>query len=254
MQTPTVTVAIFEDNATRAELYGHWLDHVDVRVAVTKRQALEVVDGDLTVAVLAEEFGGGAAEKVLELIRARSRYGQVITTSRNRQRVVPSLDVDNHLAKPIFEADLRDRVERLGRQSVFCETLEEYYRATANLTAARKSEDDGAAERVADLEERVSELKPVVIGIRAELDDDDLAAVANLVSRATERYTGAEEGSESKYIPRKCFNCGQEWSVGGGSETANGAVRLGSSVWRCTDCGHIQLGGAAGNPRLTHSQ
>lgn len=254
METPTVTVAIIEDNSTRAELYGHWLDHVDVRIALTKRQVLEAIDGDLTVAILAEEFGDGAAEKVLELIRARTRYCQVVTTTRNRQRVMPTLDVDNHFTKPIFEEDLRERVERLARQTVYCEVLEEYYRTTAKLTAAQKSEDDDAAERAADLEAEVSELKPIIAGIRAELDEDDVASVADLISRASEIPEDAGDEGTSKYIPNKCFNCGRQWGVGRGTDPSKGAVRLGSHVWRCTSCGHIQFGSGAGNPRLTHSR
>lgn len=251
MREPTVTVAIVEDNATRAELYGQWLDHVEVEIALTKRQVQEIVDDDLTVAVLAEEFGEGAGEQVLELIRARTRYAQVITTSRNRSRMLPSLDVDNHLTKPIFEEDLRERVERLARQTIYCEMLQEYYRASAKVTAARKSED--ADEQVRELEEQVAELRPVVVGLKADLDQDDVAAVADLIKRANEVPEGDADGS-SKYIPQKCFNCGRPWGVGRGQDRSKGAVRLGSHVWRCTDCGHIQLGSAAGNPRLTHSK
>lgn len=253
MDKPTVAVAIVEENATRAELYGHWLDHVDVRIALTKRQVNEAVDADLTVAVLAEEFGDGAADAVLDLIRARAPYCQVITTAQDRAREMPSLAVGNHFTKPIFEADLRERVERLARQTVYAQVLEEYYRTSAQLTAAEKSEDDDAAERVADLEARVGDLKSVVGGLRAELDSDDVAAVADLVSRANEIPEDAAEGT-SKYVPKKCFNCGREWGVGRGTDPTQGAVRLGSDVWRCTDCGHIQLGSAAGNPRLTHSR
>lgn len=249
MERPEVTVALIEDNATRADLYGHWLDHLEVRTALTKQQVLDVVDGDVTVAVLAEEFGDGAAAKVLELIRSRTRYCQVVTTAQDRSRVVPKLDVDNHLTKPIFEEALTERVEELARQTVFCELLEEYYRTTIELTTVRNSEDD-SSEREARLEERAAELKPMIAGLRADLNQDDMHVVADLVSREREPDEEATDKT-SKYIPDKCYNCERKWGVGRGTDPSKGAVRLGSHVWRCTNCGHIQMGATAGNPRLT---
>lgn len=251
MDPPEVTVAIIEDNSTRAELYSHWLDYVTVRVPLTKRQVLEVVDDDLTVAVLAEEFGGeGTAAKVLELIRSRTRFCQVVTTTRTRSQVMPALDVDHHLTKPIFEEDLTEKVERLARQTVFCEILREYYGTSMELTTAQKS-DETDPERVADLEAKLEDVKPMVAGLRAELDQEDMGAVADLLTQ--EAPTPADDdGASSKYMPDKCFNCGRTWSAGRGTDPSTGVVRLGSHVWRCTDCGHIQMGATGGNPRLTH--
>lgn len=254
MDSPTVTAAIIEDNATRAKLYGHWLDNMNVRVAVTKRQVVEEIDDDVTVAILAEEFADGAAEKVLQLIRARTRYCQVLTTTENRSQVVPQLDVTNHVTKPIFKDELRERVEGLARQTVYAELLEAYYRSTAQLTALRKSENPpaDAEDRIERLEARVDDLRPMLAGIRAKLDQDDVAAVGDLLTR--EREVDEEATQQSKYMPEKCYNCGQPWSVSGSRGRDAGVVRLGSHVWRCTNCGHIQFGSAAGNPHLTHSQ
>jgi rubrerythrin len=253
MEPPTVTATIVEDNATRAELYGHWLDHMAVRVAVTKRQVVEAIDDEVTVVILAEEFGDEAAETVLDLVRSRTTYCQVLTTSENRSKVVPDLDVSNHLAKPIFKEDLRERVEGLARQTVYAQLLDSYYRATAMETALRNSEDPAdAEERVERLTDRIEDLKPMLAGIRAELDQDDVSRVGDLLTREHDG-DAAESGQQSKYVPQKCFNCGQSWSVSSGAGRDNGVVRLGSHVWRCTNCGHIQLGGTAGNPRLTHS-
>lgn len=254
MDPPTVTAAIIDDNATRAELYGHWLDHMDVRIAVTKRQVVEEIDDDVTVAILAEEFADGAAEKVLQLIRARTRYCQVLTTTETRGQVVPQLDVTNHVTKPIFKDELRERVEGLARQTVYAELLEAYYRSTAQLTALRKSENppEDAADRIERLDDRVDDLQPMLAGIRAELDQEDVAAVGDLLTR--EREIDEEAAQQSKYVPEKCFNCGQAWSVSSSSGRDTGVVRLGSHVWRCTNCGHIQMGATAGNPRLTHSK
>lgn len=252
MPKPEVTVAIIEDNGTRAELYSHWLEYMNVRVALTKQQILEAVDDALTVAIVAEEFGNeGTPEKVLELIRSRTRYCQVVTTSRDRKRVTPTLDVDNHLSKPIFEDDLTGKVERLARQTVFCEILEQYYRTSATLTTVHKSDEETEPEQVAALESELSDLKPMVAGLQAELDETDMAVIADLFAQEQPDEDDVPEQS-SKYMPEKCYNCGRTWSASTGKDPSKGAVRLGSHVWRCTGCGHIQMGSSGGNPQLTH--
>jgi hypothetical protein len=99
---------------------------------------------------------------------------------------------------------------------------------------------------------RIEALKPMLAGIRAELDQDDVSVVGDLLTRQHDDE-GDESNQQSKYVPEKCFNCGQSWSVSDGSGRDAGVVRLGSNVWRCTGWGHIQLGKGAGNPRLTRS-
>lgn len=106
MTEPDPTVIIAGENATRAELYELWLSECEVRVALTREQVAEVADESVAVAVVAEEFGDGTAETVIELVRSRSRFCQVITTARDRRQVFPQLEVDTHMRKPVFEDDL----------------------------------------------------------------------------------------------------------------------------------------------------
>jgi len=242
MSAPRIRVIIFENNATRADLYAHWLDGFDVEVVLTPRQAADTFDRTFVVAVLDEEFGDGAAENVLELIRSRNPDCQVITTSPNRDQVFPSLDVDHHFAKPVFEADLCEKVERLARRAVYSAALTEYYRLTVDLTSIEHG--DGSADHtetdVERIERRANRLKATLAELAAQMDDDDVAAVLEDRSSRSE-VAGTSPPPDSKYVPTKCAKCGQRWDGEEFDRAADGPVRIGSFVWRCRNCGHVQM-------------
>jgi len=234
-------VIVVENNATRAELYELWLEECAVRIAVTRRQVVDAVDEAVDVVVLAEEFSDGAAPKVLELVRARTRYCEVVTTTVDRNRTFPELDVDHHLAKPIFEDELRSLVDRLARRTRFRETVIEYYRRSTQLASAEVGATAGEGD-LSDseaLERRVRELKDRLERLQQGMDVDDIHAALDSIGQAREPET--EPDSESKYAPDKCVNCGNAWGVGPGDDPSRGYKRLGSYVWRCTDCGHAQM-------------
>jgi CheY-like chemotaxis protein len=241
MNRPTPRVIIFEDNATRADLYAHWLDTYEVTVAVTRRQASEAIDGSAAVAILDEEFADGRAADVCEYLRARNTAIQIATTSRNRGKVVPSLDVDTHLAKPIFEMDLRETVDRLARRAVYTRSLAEYFRLTMELTSAEVGEAEGSdSEEIDAIRERVSELKAELAELVASLDGNDVKAVLHDLTERAEPPAKTGEKRDSKYVPPKCPKCGVRWNE---EPDSSGPIRLGSFVWRCGDCGHVQMHG-----------
>lgn len=241
MDRPTPRVIIFEDNATRADLYAHWLDAYEVDVAVTRRQAAAAIDGSAAVAVLDEEFADGSAADVCEYLQARNKAIQVVTTARNRNKVVPSLDVDTHLAKPVFEMDLRETVDRLARRAVYTRSLAEYFRLTMELTSAEVGESEGKdPEGTESLRERVAELKAELSELGASLDGNDVKAVLHDLTERAEPAAKAGEKRDSKYVPPKCPKCGVRWKD---DPDSSGPVPLGSFVWRCGDCGHVQMHG-----------
>lgn len=241
MELPTPRVIIFEDNATRAELYAHWLDAVDVTVATTRRQAIEALEDEFDVAVLDEDFADGNAKSVLEAFLDRNPSAQVATTARERGKVVPSLDVDTHMAKPVFEEDLREAVDRLAKRAVYAESLAEYFRLTMELTSAEVGEAEGDADRdVGNLRERVGDLKPRLSTLVGAMDGDDVKAVLHDLTERAEPAADIGEQRDSKYVPPKCPNCNVRWND---EPDAGGPVSIGSFVWRCGDCGHVQLHG-----------
>ena len=239
-QTEPVVIVI-ENNATRAELYELWLEECTVRIAVTKRQVAEKFDEVVDVVVLAEEFVDGAAPTVLEKIRSHSGYCEVVTTTADRNRAFPELDVDHHLTKPVFEDELRSLVDRLARRSRFRATVIEYYRRTTQLASAEvgATAGEGDGEECPALENRVRTLKRRLKRLQQGMDIDDIRAVLDSISESREPEPSSDD--QSKYAPDKCVNCGRTWGVGPGDDPSRGYKRLGSYVWRCTDCGHVQM-------------
>lgn len=239
-QTGPVVIVI-ESNATRAELYELWLEECAVRIASTKRQVAEEFDEAVDVVVLSEGFGDGAAPTVLEKIRSHSGYCEVVTTTADRNRVFPDLDVDHHLTKPVFEDELRSLVDRLARRSRYRAAVIEYYRRTTQLASAEVGVAAGESEGedCTALERRVRALKRRLKRLQQGMDIDDIRAVLDSISQ--DRKPEPESDDESKYAPDKCVNCGRQWGVGPGDDPSRGYKRLGSYVWRCTGCGHVQM-------------
>lgn len=239
MDIPTSNIVIFENNETRADLYGLWLDEYDVHIALTKQQAEEHVDTDIAVAILDEGFADGAASTVLDIINTQVPFCRVLATSE-RSTSSPDLDVEHEMVKPVFETDLVETVGNLVRRTNYQLTLQLYYQTNTELTSLELSEqktDD--PDRFDTLKQRASRLHQLLATLRQQLSDDDIRAVMRSVT-IDEPPVSAPESHEpdSKYRPEKCFHCQRTWNQ---STDGEAFVRLGAHVWRCKQCGAIQM-------------
>jgi Zn ribbon nucleic-acid-binding protein len=71
------------------------------------------------------------------------------------------------------------------------------------------------------------------------MSDADVRAVAAKIAVADVVAVDTERSIESKYRPDECARCGQDWSETiGGRESA---AKLGAYVWRCVNCGHVDM-------------
>lgn len=250
MDLLTDTITIFKQSRTRAELYRLWLDEFDVRIALTKAEAAEVIDGGTAVAIVGSEFGDGDAAKLVDVLRARTPACRIAVT-RDRSEGFPEVDPEYHLVTPVFEEELREVVAHLLGQVNYRIALVEYYRATGELAslefaAERDTTDkvDGGpdAERAAELERRIERLKRLLAEYRAALDRQDIAAVMESISFRSPAVDADEEPqSSSKYHPDHCSKCGRNWDVSKSTREAAGFTQLGAYVWRCADCGHVHM-------------
>lgn len=240
MSERSPTVVIFEDNATRADLYELWLVECEVRIALTERDVEAVVDDSVAVAVFAEEFGDESAGAVVEYVRSQSPFCQVVTTSRDRRQVCPQLDVDTHMTKPVFEDDLRETVERLAAKALYGRTLVKYYQLAGQLTMTEVAPDRSDKERAA-LERRVERVREVLATCSATLEPEDRQDIVHDIAQRHEASDNDEEQIKSKYVPDKCHGCGTGWSPSGDDDRWSSYKRLGSFVWRCTECGRVQM-------------
>jgi len=238
MDLLTSTVVVCEQNKTRADLYTLWLDNFDTKTALTTRQVDEAVNDTVAVVVLNQEFGDGAAESVLELVRSRAPACRVVET-RDRSAAFPRLGADHSLVKPVFEDELTEQVETLVCRTNYQLGLELYYRTTAAMSTFEWTDDGGDDEQYKRLNERSERLQSLLTALRDRLTDDDLSAVMRDIRVGDiERADSAEE-IDTKYCPDRCSNCGQDWT-----ERQDGELpveQLGAYVWRCSGCGHVQV-------------
>jgi hypothetical protein len=239
MELPTTTVAVFEDNKTRADLYALWLEECEVRSVLTKRQADELVDSAVGVAVIDQEFAGGAAPKVLDLVRSRAPACRVAAT-RARSSAFPSLGVEHQLVKPVFEEDLVETVEKLLWRANYHLTLGHYYRTTTELAPLEIGEPDTDEGRYHTLTDRADHLRKVLGAIRQEMTEEDVRAVVRSITVPDDiEQSETVEKVDSKYQPDSCSECRAEWTDAG--ESGPSVVRLAAHVWRCGNCGHVQM-------------
>jgi CheY-like chemotaxis protein/ribosomal protein L37AE/L43A len=238
MDHPMTGVVVCERNQTRAELYALWLDPADVTVALTAREAIDACDETAAVVILDQRFAGDRTRDLLKKLRSAGPLARIVET-RDRASAFPSLGLDHDLVKPVFEDELRDLVEQLVMRANYHLVLRLYYQTTAPLLALqhRAALTGTEEDHVERLESRVERLKEVIGAYQRELSEDDIAAVKDAVS-----YTPVREAHNSdidigsKYRPDKCSRCREPWDSSGTRVT-----RLGAYVWRCGNCGHVQM-------------
>ncbi|WP_277541660.1 response regulator receiver protein [Haloarcula laminariae] len=232
-------VVICEENRTRAELYALWLDPADVEIAVTAREATEAVHEATAVVVLDQGFAGERTRRLLSVLRSKSPLCRVLET-RERSAPFPALGLDHRLGKPVFEAELTELVDTLLLRANYHLVLRLYYQTTAPLLSLQHLAEpsEGERERRATLERRADRLKEIIRAYQTEMSEGDIAAVKDAVN-----YTPVREARDSdtelssKYRPEKCSRCREPWEGDGGTKV----TKLGAYVWRCGNCGHVQM-------------
>jgi len=247
MEFPADNIVIFEGNRTRGELYALWLDEYAVDVAATKREADAALDGTVAVAVLNQRFADGAATKLLKIVRSRAPVCRVVAT-RERSSPFPELGVDHQLVKPVFEEELVELVERLLCRANYHLALSKYYQTNLDLSSFEINDGEPVTEEdeYDQLKQRSSKLQKLVVRLAKAMEQEDIRAVKReiLLERNIET-TESTEKLDSKYRPRSCSNCSQQWDDPQGPTV----TQLGAYVWRCGGCGHVQM---AADPSHQH--
>lgn len=244
MDDSDATIAVFEGNKTRAELYELWLDAYDVRVASSKQTAQQHVSGGLAVAVVNEEFADGAAETLVEIIRAESQRCRILAI-RSRSATFPEFESEKQLTKPVFEEELQEYVEQLLCRRNYHKALHLYYRTRMALVA-RERAGSAQSEELQELRTTAETLQSQLEQYRERLSDDDVAAVMRTLTFDTDQ-TESKADVSSKYSPDRCPNCKEEWAS---SNTAATAKRIAAYVWRCTQCGNVIMESGPSHQRI----
>lgn len=253
VKLPASAVVVCEANKMRADLYGLWLDEYGPRRALTSAQFVEAFDAGVAVVVLDHSFGDGAAATILERVGSDAPHCRVLGI-RERSDADPESPYDRQLERPVFEADLTERVETLFYRANYHLLLDQYYRTTVLVSTYewRAGSDPESDERYERLRDRAERLQRFLNGLRPRMDDGDVRAVAEAIAVADTTTVDAEASVESKYRPDECTECGQDWSepVEGGEP----AAKLGAYVWRCANCGHVDMRADPNHRHVTPSR
>ena len=231
-------VVICEPNRTRAELYDLWLSGADTHIAATASDAAETFDETTAVVILDQAFAGDETRDLIEHLRAEAPLCWPVET-RDRSAPFPKLGLDQQLVKPVFEPELTDVVEQLVLRANYHLVLRLYYQTTAPLLAfqSEASATDMERERADQLRDRADRLREMIRTYQGAMSEEDIRAVKDVIN-----YTPVQEAREddadlgSKYRPDKCSQCRQPWN-----ESGTRVTRLGAYVWRCGQCGHVQM-------------
>jgi hypothetical protein len=240
MGLPASTVVICEDNKTRSDLYTLWLETYEVEQALTEKQAVAAFDGNAAVLIIGHSFSDGGTDTVIEQCESQAPRCRVLGI-REQSGALPVARYDTEMSRPVFEADLTECVKGLVCRANYQLLLEHYYRTTVAMSsfewqAADEPVDDDRYNR---LRQRAKRLQNGLSQLRTRMADEDVRAVVRDIT--VDEITGVDskESFENKYRPNGCSRCGQDWS-----EPTNGdasATQLGAYVWRCVNCGHVQM-------------
>jgi len=231
-------VVICEKNRTRAELYDLWLSGADTHIALTAADAVDTFDEATAVAILDQAFAGEDTRDLVDRLRATAPLCWPVET-RDRSAAFPKLGLDERLVKPVFKSELTDIVERLVFRANYHLVLRLYYQTTAPLLALQSdaSPTELERERADELRRRADRLRSAIRAYQGAMSEDDITAVKDAIN-----YTPVREAPDSdrdlgsKYRPDKCSQCGAPWN-----EAGTRVTKLGAYVWRCGECGHVQM-------------
>ncbi|WP_241662550.1 response regulator receiver protein [Halorubrum depositum] len=243
MRLPAPAIVVCESNRTRADLYGLWLDDREVRQALTRSQFVETFDADTAVVVLEHSFGDEGADPILERVGTQAPHCRVVGI-RDRSNATPEPGYDREIERPVFEAELTESVEALFNRANYHVLLGLYYRTTVMISTYewRADGDLSDDERYGRLLNRADRIQNYLNGLRPRMSDEDVRAVARGITIAGVDAVDAVDADatiESKYRPDDCSRCGQDWNkpIDGGDS----AARLAAYVWRCVNCGHVDM-------------
>lgn len=158
-------------------------DRHTVHTAESGAAALERLDDGIDVALVCQDLSDTTCDDILTTIRAAGYDCRVAVVSGTE----PTEDLidrgfDAQIDRPLHQEDLNDTVERLLARSSYESNLQELYRLCAQRAKARADggqDGDQSSSEVAELEERIRELREAV--------DEDVSAFEATDYRASFR-------------------------------------------------------------------
>jgi len=163
------TVLIVDDRVDIADTYTIWLEETyRVRTAYDGREALDLLDETVDVALLDRRMPGLSGDEVLETIRERGLDCRVAMVTA----VEPDFDIvdmgfDDYLVKPVTGEQLHRTIERLLSRSSYDDRMREFYSLAAKRTVLEAEKSSSELEESEEYRELMAKLDAV----RSEADE-----------------------------------------------------------------------------------
>jgi DNA-binding response OmpR family regulator len=162
------TVLVVDDERDLADLYAAWLSgEYDVRTAYGGQEALDILNGDIDVALIDRLMPQVSGDEVLEQIRQSSYDCRVSMVTA----VEPDFDIiemgfDEYIVKPIRREELTGVVESLLSRSAYDSQLQEFFSLASKRAALQSQKGQHELEN----SEAYHQLTERVEQLRTELD------------------------------------------------------------------------------------
>lgn len=165
---PDTTVLVVDDESGIRDLLEAWLeDDYEVLSAGDGKQALDLLDESIDVALLDRRMPGVTGDDVLRTIRDRGyTFPVAMITAVSPDVDIVDMAFDDYVVKPVTKSDVRSVVETLLQRVTYDERSREFFRLASKKARLESSEmvDHRESEEYDDLVERMNAL-------RADLDD-----------------------------------------------------------------------------------
>jgi len=176
------TVLVVDDEGDILDTYSTWLsDEYEVRTASGGEEALEKLDGEVSVVLLDRRMPDMLGREVLGEIRDRDTDPRVAMVTA----VSPDFDVlgmgfDAYLVKPVKRDDLLRTVEGLTGQKDYVEKITEYHSLVSRKVVLEQEMSDerlAGNERYRDLLDEIESMKDEVDALSDGMSPDDFESV-----------------------------------------------------------------------------
>ncbi len=163
------TILVVDDEADVTDLYATWLEDLyDVRRAYEGREALDMLDDEVTVVLLDRRMPGLSGDEVLAKLRDRGLHSRVVMVTA----VKPDYDIiemgfDDYLVKPVSKDDLYTTVGGMLQRVEYDAKMQEYFSLASKKSVLETEKDEDELRT----NEQYQKLQVAVEELRGDVDD-----------------------------------------------------------------------------------
>jgi DNA-binding response OmpR family regulator len=175
-------VLVVDDEPDVADAYAAQLgERYTVRTAYSGQDALEMIDGEVSVVLLDRRMPGLSGDGVLERIRGDGIDARIaMVTAVDPDFDIIEMPFDDYLTKPVSREDLFTTVERLLTCAKYESQFQEFYALTNKIATLRANKSEGDlqnSEEFERLQQKRQHIRGQLDDTIAEFDDDDFAVM-----------------------------------------------------------------------------